>query len=288
MAWNTPPAPYITGHLVTASEWNTYVFDNPAYLKGQAGDVLFEDDIRPNAAATQSAGLSAYPWAQVHAVRMFAGPRYTVHKFCRHIIIPWEDDTFANYQVDSNTGGGGSIAMGGTGQIVLKVDDDIVGSAYVANLPEAGSSFNNALRVTKNPYARFEFAVNNSDAATEMWLGLRQTPGLARPSMFAENFAGFGWNGSIWAFENCDGSGAIAGSGAQTIAANTRYVIEIFIVSATKVEFYLNGTLAATTTTKLPTGDLEWTFLLKSVAGGGAGDDSFLTEGQIILQEDAG
>jgi len=45
MAWTAIPSDYATGHLVTASEWNTYVFDNPAYLKGQDGDVAYEDDV---------------------------------------------------------------------------------------------------------------------------------------------------------------------------------------------------------------------------------------------------
>lgn len=284
MAWTTPTQRN-TGDLITASIWNTDLKDNLRYLKGLDGDVTIQDDILPNTAAL-AVGAAATPWGAGHFYSLFAGPRLALHKSLREVVINWEDDTGANYQIGGADGGGGVWSMGGTGQCVFKVDDDIAGTTYRCNQTEQNNALDTSFNASRNPYMRIEFAINNSDAVTEAFLGLRTTPGNARPLPAAESYAGIMWTGAIWVFENADGGGSQDTSGTQTVTANTRYVIEIFVNGGNYVEYWKDGVLIKTSSTALPTGDLEWCILLLSNAGGGAGDDSLLTAGKLILQED--
>lgn len=286
MSWTTPTV-RATGYLVTASDWNTDIVDNLAYLKGEAGEnIELEDDVVPSA-GTERSGLATAPWAEGHFVKLFAGPRYAVHKYIREVVINWEPDNIASYQIFKDEGGvsPGVWSMGGTGQAVLAVPDDAVSQIYIANQVEQASAQDTSFNIGRSPYGRFEFAINNSDIATDVFIGFRETPGVAVPLAAAENFAGLYWNGNIWVFYHGDGAGNTDNSGALTVNANTRYVLELLVVSATRVDYYLNGVLWSSVA-DLPTGDVEWTELLLSDGAGGGGDVSRLTMGRIILQED--
>jgi len=282
MSWTAIPADYATGHLVTASEWNTFVFDNPGYLKGLDGNIEYEDDI-VGKVGTEKVGLSTKPWTEGHFEKLFAGPRLAVHKFIREIVVNWEDDTAGNYQLTYPTTGGGDFSLGGFGQAVLKVDNNGASTVYVCGQTEQNNALDNSFNASRSPYCRQEFAIDRNVADTGVFLGFRQTPGVATPNYLTEHFAGFMWTGAIWVFATGNAS-ATDVSGTQTVNVDTRYVIEILIISATSVEVYLNGVLIDTLTV-VPTGDLEWSCLLESDGGGGA-TDTHLTLGKVILQED--
>jgi hypothetical protein len=283
MAWTTPTQRN-TGDLITASIWNTDLKDNLRYLKGKDGQVTLEDDLIPNSASL-TLGQGANPWGSGHFYAAYAGPRYSLHKSLREVVLNWEDDASSNYQMTIVNNGSGSEANGGSGQMRLQVDDDLAGDASYYNMVEQNNALDTSFNVARNPYMRAEFAVNNSDPVVQMFLGLRRTPGVALPVPTTEVCAGLNWNGAFWGFINGNGSGAQDSSGSQTVAANTRYVIEIFVTAA-YVEYWKDGVLMKTSTTGLPTGDLEWQFLIRSAAGGGAGDKSRLTIGKLIVQED--
>lgn len=283
MAWTTPTI-RATGYLVTASDWNTDIVNNLAYLKGQAGNVEYEDDIVPDS-GSEKVGLSTAPWDEGHYDKLFAGPRCALHKFIREITIDWMDDSWGDYQMDDGLAGSGSVNMGGVGQVVLEVNDSAVGSSYIYQRPEQSSALDVSFNVSRSPYFKYEFSVSRKDANAGMFFGLRQTVGAALPDPAAEKFAGFRWDGTDFKFMNGDGAGNSELSAAQTINVDTRYVIEILITSATNVEYYLNGVLVKTTTTGLPTGDLDFTWLLET-DGGGGGTQSFLTVGKAVIQED--
>lgn len=282
--WTTPTQRN-TGDLITSSIWNTDIKDNLRYLKGMDGAITLEDNVLPSA-ATKTIGSGAYPYGAGHFYQAFAGPRLSLHKSVRELVINWEDDTLLNYQVTEEPSGGGTDDMGGSGQLVQKVDDDEAGSAYVGNQTEQNSAKDTSFNASRNPYLRVEFSINNSDVATEVFIGFRTTLGAARPLPAAESYAGLIWNGAVWLFVNGDGAGNLDSSGSQTVVAARRYVIEIFINGGSYVEYWKDGVLVKTSTTALPSGNLEWQSLIKSVGGGGAGDDSRLTIGKIIVQED--
>lgn len=278
MAWTTPTI-RATGYLVTASDWNTDIVNNLAYLKGEAGlDIELEEDII----------LASGKY--VMADKMFAGPRYTVHKgTVREVVISWEDDTLGNYQIDKASINGGAVQMGGTGQCVLKVDlDDAVGSyAYVFNLAEQNNALGTSFNCTKSPYMRWEFSLEDNDVAADVFIGFRRTPSGGVPTA-TEVMAGINWNGSAWYAQNSDGGGSFAQTEITAgITQNVRHVLEILITSATSVEIYVDGTLVHNGTTFLPTGDVEWTALLFG-SNGGAGEDDRMTLGELILQESVG
>jgi len=284
MAWTTPTI-RSTGDLITASIWNTDIVDNLAYLKGEAGvDITLEDDVVPSA-GSEKMGKSTAPWDEGHFDKLFAGPRYSLHRFVRNQSFKFEDDIMVSYQMDQITAGGGDIDAGGSGQLRLKVDDDIAGSAYIANQTEQNNAKDTSFNCGRSPYIKIEFCLDHSDSATEVFIGYRTTKGAAVPNAAAESYAGLQWTGAGWFVVNGDGAGNLD-SHAETVTDNVRHVLEVLIVSGTKVEYYLDGVLVYTSTEDLPTGDVDWTALLESDGTGGAGDDSFLTVVEPEFQED--
>jgi hypothetical protein len=277
MVWKTP-TPRATGYLVTSDDWNDDIVDNLAYLKGEAGiDIEIEEDII----------LSSGKY--LLADKIFAGPRYTVHKgTVREQRIDWQDDTLGNYQISNLVGNGGAVQMGGSGQIVLKVDlDDGVGSyAAIYNLAEQNSARDTSWTVTKNPYMRWEFCLDDNDVAGDIFIGFRATPAGDIPTA-NEVMAGLSWNGTTWYGQNSDGGGSFAQTDAGAITQNVRHVVEVLITSATSVEIYVDGSLVHNGTTLLPTGVVEW-HATNWGKDGGAGEDSHLTLGLLICQEALG
>lgn len=283
MAWTTPTV-RATGELMTASIWNTDIVDNLAYLKGEAGvDITLEDDVVPSA-GSERIGLASAPWDEGHFDKLYAGPRAALHKFIREVTIEWSDLSVVAYQITEATTGGGAFDDGGFGQSVLKVDNDGAGTVYVKQKAEQSSALDVSFNASRSPYYRQEFAIDRNVADTKIFIGLRQTPGVALPLPAAENYAGLIWTGAVWTFQTGDGAGNFDQSGNQTINVDTRYVVEILIISATSVEVYLNGVLIDTLT-DVPTGDMDWSVLLLSDGGGGA-TDTHLTVGKLLLQED--
>ncbi|GAH73306.1 unnamed protein product, partial [marine sediment metagenome] len=255
--------------------------NNLAYLKGQAGvDVALEDDVVPSA-GTERVGLETAPWAEGHFDKLYAGPRAALHKFIREVVVNWEDDGSANYSMQTPTTGSGTFSMGGFGQAVLEIANDAVGTVYVRGIAEQNNALDNSFNASRSPYYRQEFAIDRNAADTGVFIGLRQTPGVALPISASEHAFGLVWTGAMWQFQSMNAS-TVDASGTQTINVDTRYVVEFLLISETSVECYLNGTLIDTLTV-VPTGDLEWSVLLET-DGGGGGTSTYLTLGKPILQ----
>lgn len=282
MSWTTPTV-RATGYLVTASDWNTDLVDNLAYLKGEAGeDIEFEDDVVPSA-GTEKVGLSTNPWDEGHYDKLYVGPRLALHKFVREVRLNWCNLDLGEENVDTHQSVANStIAADGTGQIVITNDDNAVAYAYAQIRPES-AGLDNSFNASRSPYFRQEFAVNQNVANMGIFIGLRQTPGQALPVSAAEHAFGLVWTGTIWQFQSMNAS-TVDASGSQTINTNTRYVVEMLLIAGTSVECYLNGVLVDTLTV-VPTGNLEWSVLGESDGGGGA-TQTDLTIGTAIIQED--
>ncbi|MCK9599422.1 MAG: hypothetical protein M0R06_10300 [Sphaerochaeta sp.] len=269
-----PVSSRTTGTLITESIWNSDIVDNLNYLKGLAGPVLIEDDLSLATGKALSADL------------IYAG-RYTVSRAVRRVKIDWKahDGTnFTDFDHDEDFAAWGKTQEGGTGQLVLEIDNNQACFARAFQRVEQNNALNNAWQAASDPYFVFEFSPSVNSGFSEAFIGFRQTPGADRPLPAAEKYAGIMWTGAIWVFENSDGSGSVATSGTLTINPGSRNIVEIYIVGGTKVEYWLNGALIATKTTFLPTGDLEWEFLSKCNAGGGVGK-TYTTLGEAVLQE---
>lgn len=288
MGWTTPTT-RSTGDLITASIWNTDLVDDLAYLKGQAGTIELESGIVSDTDITDDLGSAAAKWREIHGRTVF-GSRMRVNPNIREVRINWNlKDENANSQPDHNvtyteTGGGSEIRPGGTGQITMKVDNDAGGarSCEIENETELNNSLDNAWTVSKNPYMRLEFSLNAEDSDADIFIGFRTTPDVNAPTG-AEVHAGLLWTGiANWQISSGDGTTSTINLDTDP-TAGARNIVEIYVTS-TSVEIYLNGVLSTIKTTNPPTGTMEWHILLDT--DGGGSDDSILTLGQLIFQEE--
>lgn len=282
MGWTTLTKRAI-GYLITKANDVDLWIDNIHYLKGQAGDVSMEAGIASDTDITDDLGTSSLRWRNIYGRSIYAN-RFRATPEIREVRIPWEDTS--TFQLSSATAAGGTNAAGGTGQWVLKVDNDIVdSSSRIYQQVEQNGSHNNAWTVTKSPYLRLEFAADLADSRTRIFLGFRATPALDIPTA-TEIHAGLFWNfGDAGGWTGACSGGAAQASAAVTVSTAARHVLEIWINSASAVEIWLDGTRVANLTTNLPTGSLEWEFNLLGKDGGGAATDTLLTLGQVIIQE---
>ena len=289
MGW-TAPRTWATSELVTASMMNTHVRDELKYLKGQDGTISLEGNPVPSA-ATKTVGTSALPWGAGHFYALYAGPRYAVHKSVRTQTFLWNskttiDDDLDYYQVDK----AGDVTIAGPGQVRLSVNGGSAGQAWFANQAEQNNGQDTSFNGNRNPYFKVELAYNDkANANISSFHGLRTTRnGTAMPLPAAESYAGLEWTGAIWTFQNSAGGGAgqfdTSGNMAAYITNNQRFVLEIFINGGVSVEYWIDGVLRYTSTTYVPTADMDWQHLGDS-DGGGAGDVR-ITVGEQITQED--
>lgn len=287
MSWTNAPAPYATGHLVTAAEWNGYVFDNPEYLKGRGGaDVEFERSIMSDTDETDTSGSATKRWSEGHFDKLYAShSKYAVHRYIREVSIDWATLNPADQQWATGNAGNGDRNPGGTGQWVFKVQENSGDAYYIANQGEQNTGFDTSWNAGRSPYGRFEFATDGNDSWLSVWAGFRQTVGVAVPNAAAEKYAGLHFDGTNWNAEVADGTSETQ-SGNLTVAASQRHVLEVLIVSATNVLFFIDGLLVSTLATTLPTGNLDWTFLIISDGSGGAATWSNVTIGKLLFQED--
>lgn len=288
MGWTTP-VERIIGTLITKAIWDSDIRYNLRYLKGMDGQITLEDDVIPNA-SDLTIGESANPWGAGHFYALYAGPRYTVHRSIREVVINWESDSFGTYQgqLDDEAGGGGGINMGGTGQCVLYVDDDNSGSN--ASINSCIAATNNALapyfQVSKNPYFRVEFAIDSLKACQQFFFGFREQSSNSMPGS-SENHAGLYMDNQAYFGESCNGSSTTTDPSSSP-SAGARHVVEIFIISGSAVEVWLDGVLECNITSNLPTGNVVFTAMLYSEGSGGVGEHSYLTLGKLVAQEDLG
>lgn len=292
MTW-TSPTQRSTGFLVTASVYNTDIIDNLSDLRGSAGTTTREASIVSDTHNTDDLGSAAIEWKDIFGVRLHAGRQRFGGDF-REAVLNWEDDAFANIQVTNTaTGGGSETNGGGTGQMTLKVDDD-AGAARSAQISQqtetvaaaahgGATGLDNSWTPSKRPYMRAQFSLNVDRTTTEVFIGFRTTPGIARPT--TEHHAGIQWTGTEWQQTNADGSTQQTTPLVTTPTAGSRNVVEVYINSSTDMEIWVNGVREAVETSNLPSSNLEWDILVNTDGAGGA-TDSIMSVGKTIFQED--
>ena len=286
MAW-ADPSTQIAGHLVTADEYNEIINDL-IHLRGQDGTTVLEGDVDPAVDLSKALGGAAKRWNEGHFNALYvSNSKYSLHRYIREMLFNWDNTVETDIQVKFAKSGGGDHDCGGSGQWVLKVDDDAVGTADVYQAVAENSAKSTAFNSARSPYFRFEFSVDHFDAATRIGIGLEDTPADATHWTANDNFAGIYWNGAIWAAQQSDSAGALNQTTITAyLVADQRHVVEILVINGGSVLMFIDGTLRHTGATLQPTGDLYFTVHYSSASGGGAGDDSFLTLGEFILQED--
>ena len=286
MAW-ADPSTQIAGHLITADEYNEIINDLK-HLRGQDGTTVLEGDVDPEVDLSKALGGAAKRWNEGHFNGLYASNgKYSLHQYIREVREHWNNTVETDIQANFAKSGGGDHDAGGSGQFVLKVDDDAVGTADIYQKAAINSAKATTFNTARSPYFRFEFSVDHFDPATRICIGLEDTPAAATVWTANDNFAGIYWSGALWAAQNSDGGGAFAQTTITAyLVADQRHVVEILVINGGNVLMFIDGTLRHTGSTLQPTGTLYWTVHYQSASGGGAGDDSFLTLGEFVLQED--
>lgn len=286
MAWVTPTT-RATGYLVTAATWNQDVVNNPAYLKGQAGNIQLENNQEPLTDNVYRSGARSLRWLSAHA-QVFRGLAVEERR------ISWDDPAVGvgpNGVFDTATGAGTGFLAGGSGQKVLQVSDNQVGTRRV----ELTAAINNGLAIVwepaKNPYLRigFNMAAGLFGRTNLKWfIGLRATPSGTALPVAAEHHMGLRFDGSQaannrFAFVRSDGTLGTSLFNDAVITGGSQ-AVEMEMVSAMDIQFRIDGVVIAAPATLLPTTNLQWQLLIIS-DGTGGGTTSEVTIREIILQK---
>lgn len=287
MAWVDPEV-RAAGYLITVDDdWNRIVNDLK-HLRGQDGTTVLEGDVDPNTDLTQNMGSFAKRWGQIWANKMYAGNgMMTLHRgTVREEVFNWTDLIRGDWNIlpaGSTDLGNGDFDEAGTGQVVLWVLNNNLDGIYLGPRGEQHGGKDNSWNAGRNPYACFPFNLSENHADVVLWIGFRQTLGNAVPSAAAEKYAGLHFDGSAWNCEQADGSSETQ-EAISAPTANVRHVLEILITGGTNVIYAIDGTIVKILTGTLPTGDLDWTVMMRSVDTAG-GDTFYGTVGRLLFQE---
>ncbi len=163
----------------------------------------------------------------------------------------------------------GTPVDGGSGQILLEVTDNVAGQEAVESNPEAAGALGTEFTPARTPRFLTQISAASFDANVTMFYGLRKTLGDYVPAA-TEDHAGFIWDGTNFKASSDNGVAtettnlALPSTGAQ-------HQLEVIVFGGVRVEFYVDGVLVATHTTRVPSAVLDWQHLLET-AGGGTGD----------------
>lgn len=174
----------------------------------------------------------------------------------------------------------GTPVDAGSGQILLEVNTGAAADAEaVETNPEVAGSLGNEFTPARTPRFITQIAVDNFHADADMFFGLRETLANAVPGA-TEDHAGFIWNGTNFIGSSDDGV-ASQTTVLVTPTVNVHVQLEVIVFGGVTtvgwVEFYIDGVLVATHSTRIPVNGLDWQHLLNNGAGGGAAADIDVT-----------
>ena len=297
MAWLTP-SNRATGDLITAAIWNQDVVANPAYLKGQAGVVLFENSIAPTADTTFDVGNSfTARWNNIYSMHHWAFGHGGL--FRRQNNMNWDMGSLGTVKVGTFSGNGASVKNAGANQIVIYCDETN-GVVNAAGIYEDIDNLNGGATVNiimnKKPYIRNEFHMASFGVAgtIQFWMGMRDIASASNTSMptSSENVAIFRLNtGSVEVFV-ANGGTATATTTVDVSAwltTGTRHALEIFQPNATRIEFAIDGTVRATATANIPGSGatlLAVNAVKATIANIGGGTVRTITLGKWVVEQD--
>jgi len=178
----------------------------------------------------------------------------------------------------------GSATLGGTGQLVLRINDNVLDAAGIENNVDAAGALASTFLPVRTPRYCQQISANAFRATTTMFFGLRAVLGAAVPTI-AEHHAGFIWDGTNFTASNSVGDGAnIQTTNLAIPSTGAQHQLEVIILGGVKVEYYVYGVLVAThaTVAALPTAALHFQeYEISDGGGGGTTSDVTLREGFI-------
>lgn len=172
----------------------------------------------------------------------------------------------------------GTPTDAGSGQVLLEVTDNVAGQEAVEANTEAAGSLENGFTPARTPRFLDQIAVDSFDANVTMFFGLRETLGNSLPAA-TEDHAGFIWDGTNFKSSSDDGT-ATQTTNLTTPSTDAQHQLEVIVFGGVTtvgaVEFYVDGVLVATHTTRIPVSVLDWQHLVLT-AGAGGGDEIDVT-----------
>ena len=209
---------------------------------------------------------------------------------------PWLSDLFWHVQkwswqvalANSQVAVRGTPRDDGSGQVLLEINTSVADFEAVEALPAVGA-YPRTFDPAKTPRMITQYLWNRTGANEFVFIGLRHTPGDAYP-VANEDCAGFVYDtvldppGTFFAYSI---RGANVEYTAIGVPGHTDQIqLEIIIFGGVRVEFYVDGVLVATHTTRVPSDALYWQHLLISDGGeGGPGADVDLSVRNGGVQE---
>ena len=251
------PSTWVQNALISESTLNVQIRDNFDHLKNTA-QVTYQSD--------------------------FVMPPYR-----RETRMLWEGATTTGMQADAFWSDGGTVLIGGAGQLVLKTDNDASGSARETQSTAINNAVSNNWGTTHNPYFRQEFSLTGTTISFHMFLGLRTSTNVAIPT--TERHWGLNVSGSTWHASIGDGvtQTATTASDALRPSLNARHVVEISVHNSSNIYFWIDGSTFLTLDGSLVTSSMvRWSLQAYSTGNGTAAEDTLVTLGQNIMQESGG
>ena len=163
----------------------------------------------------------------------------------------------------------------GSGQVLLEVETSGAADqeAVEAN-PEAAGALGNEFTPARTPRFLTQIAVDIFHATATMFFGLRETLGNSIPAA-TEDHAGFIWDGANFIASSDDGVGTQT-TNLTTPSVDVQHQLEVIVFGGTTtvgwVEFWVDGALVATHSTRIPVNGLDWQHLLETPGGGAAAE----------------
>jgi len=159
----------------------------------------------------------------------------------------------------------------GSGQVLLEVTDDATESEAVEQSGEVAGSLANHFTPARTPRFLTQISVDSFDAHAYMFFGLRNAVSDYVP-VATEDHAGFIWDGTNFMASSDDGGGILQ-TNLATPSTDAHHQLEVIVFGGVTavgwVEFYVDGVLVATHTTRIPVLTLDWQHLLEADSSGG-------------------
>jgi len=197
----------------------------------------------------------------------------------------WELAIIANQNIATRLAIGGAVLSGGTGQTRLRINDNAADAAGTEQAADAAGSLASTWTPARGIRYVMPVSVANFRATTSMFFGVRGVLGVAVPAA-AEHHAGFIWTGAAFNASSSNGGGVGQVSALATPSTGVHHILEVIVVGAVQVEFYVDGALVAThaTAAGVPTAAQYFQeYEISTGAGGATTSDITLREG--FLQE---
>lgn len=155
---------------------------------------------------------------------------------------------------------GGSATLGGSGQLVLRINDNAVDAAGIENNADAAGALTSSFTAGRTIRYVRQLSASALRATTTAFFGLRATLGAAVPGAGEDHF-GFDWDGTNFRAVSSDGAGVGQQTNLTTPSTDAQHQLEA-IQFRTMIEFYIDGVLVATHTNAagIPTAGINLDF----------------------------